>query len=73
MDHGFGTGVQGFIIAGQTAVEHEPAETSFHYPAAFQDVESAGLGISRDDFHVDAYSGPVLDGGVLESGVGPGL
>jgi len=73
MDHGFRTGFQGFIIAGQTAMEHKPAETSLHYPPAFHDLESAGLAISRHDLHVDADGGPVLDGGVLESGVNPGF
>lgn len=73
MDHGFGTGVQGFVIAGQATVEHEPPEASLHYPPAFHDLESAGLAVSRYDLHVDADGGPVLDGGVLESGVNPGF
>jgi hypothetical protein len=54
-------------------VEHEPAEGSFNYPAPFQDVESAGPAFPRDDFHVDAEGGAVLDGGVLEAAVRPGL
>ena len=34
MDHGFGAGRKGFVVAGETAVLHEPAEASFHDPAS---------------------------------------
>jgi hypothetical protein len=73
VDHGFRTGFQGFIIAGQAPVEHEPAKCSLYHPTPFYDVKSGGLAFSRDDFHVDADGGAVLNGGVLESAVGPGF
>jgi hypothetical protein len=34
VDHGFGAGGQGFVVAGQAAVEHQPAEGPFYGPAA---------------------------------------
>jgi hypothetical protein len=44
----------GFVVAGQAAVVHEPAEGAFDDPAAGLDVEAAGGGVALDDFEVDA-------------------
>jgi hypothetical protein len=64
---------RGLVIASQAAAPHKPAETAFYYPASFYDLEAAGVGVSVDDFYVDSEAGAVFDGGVLESGVDPGL
>jgi hypothetical protein len=45
-------------------VEHEPAQAPLHHPAPFQNVKAAGLGLSGDDFDIDAEGGSVIDGGV---------
>ena len=37
----------------------EPGKTPLHDPSSFDDVESSFLGVSGDDFHVDAEVGAV--------------
>jgi hypothetical protein len=63
----------GFVVAGQAAVVHEPAEGAFDDPAAGLDVEAAGGGVALDDFEVDAEVGGVFDGFGLVAVVGPGF
>jgi hypothetical protein len=63
----------GFVVAGQAAVVHEPAEGAFDDPAAGLDVESADGGVALDDFEVDADLGGVFDGFGLVAVVGPGF
>ncbi len=52
----------GFVVAGQAAVVHEPAEGAFDDPSAWLDVEASGGGVALDDLKVDAESGCVFDG-----------
>ena len=63
----------GFVVAGQAAVVHEPAEGAFDDPAAGLDVEAADAGVALDDFQVDADLGGVFDGFGLVAVVGPGF
>lgn len=63
----------GFVVAGQAAVVHEPAEGAFDDPAAGLDVEAAGGGVALDDFEVDAEVGGVFDGFGFVAVVGPGF
>ena len=72
-DHGFGVGGPGFVVAGETAVVHEPADGAFDDPAAFDDAEAFDLGIFGDGLDVDAEGGAVFDGFDLESGIDPCL
>jgi hypothetical protein len=71
VDHGFGTGGKGLVIAGQAAAQHAAAETALYCPASLDHLEPAGVGVSVDDSYLDSEAG-VVDGGVLESGVDPG-
>lgn len=73
MDHGFGSVWEGFAVAGEAAVLHEPAEGAFDDPAPWLDGEPPGCGVALDDFEVDAAGGGVLDGFVLVAVVGPGF
>ena len=52
----------GFVVAGQAAVVHEPAEGAFDDPAAGLDAKAADGGVALDDFQVDAEVGGVFDG-----------
>lgn len=63
----------GFVVAGQAAVVHEPAEGAFDDPAAWQDVEAADVGGALDDLEVDAEAGGVFHGFGLVAVVGPGF
>jgi hypothetical protein len=63
----------GFVVAGEAAVVHEPAEGAFGDPAAGLDVEAAAGGVALDDFEVDAEVGGLFDGFGLVAVVGPGF
>ncbi|MFF2921923.1 TetR/AcrR family transcriptional regulator [Streptomyces celluloflavus] len=73
MDHGFGAGGQGFVVAGQAAVVRQPARGAFDDPAAEPNGESPGGRGAADDLDVDAEGFAVLDDGVLAARVGPGF
>lgn len=73
MDHGLGAAGQGLIVAGETAVHHDPSDTPLHYPAPLDDMKAAGFRVSVDDLDVDSKLRPVLNDGVLEAGVDPDL
>lgn len=63
----------GFVVAGQAAVVHEPAEGAFDDPESGLDAKAADGGITLDDFQVDADLGGVFDGFGLVAVVGPGF
>ena len=46
---GFGAGFGGFVVAHQAAVPHQPAESSFHHPAAGQHFEALHVIRALDD------------------------
>lgn len=46
-----------FVIADQAAVSEQPAEGAFHYPAARQHHEPAGVVVAFDDGHGQAQRG----------------
>lgn len=73
LDHGCCSVGVGFVVAGQAAVVHEPAEGAFDDPAAGLDVEAAGGGVALDDLEVDAEVGGVFDGFGPVAVVGPGF
>lgn len=62
-----------FVVAGQAAVVHEPAERSLDGPPPRQDGEAAGGGVAADDVHVDAQRGGVFDEVLAAAAVDPGL
>lgn len=45
LDHGCRSVGVGFVVAGQAAVVHEPAEGAFDDPAAGLDMEAADAGV----------------------------
>lgn len=61
----------GLVVAGQTSVQHQPAEAAFHHPPALDRGEALCLGVTRGDVQADAEPGGVFDGAGLEAGVGP--
>src|SRR3981081_773284 len=71
VDHGFGTGVEGLVVAGKAAAHHDPSDAAFYNPASFDDVEPPDFRVSVDDFDVDSQVRAVLDEGFLEAGVDP--
>ena len=71
VDHGFGAGGKRFVVAGQAAVEHEPAVGSFRRPAFRDRGESPGPGRALGDFQVDAEGGGVLDEVLAVAAVDP--
>jgi hypothetical protein len=71
VDHGFGAGGQGFVVAGEAAVEHEPAEGAFDHPASLNDVEASDIGIAVNDLGVDAQVCTVVGELLVEAGVDP--
>ncbi|KDN74252.1 hypothetical protein DF19_32950 [Streptomyces olindensis] len=73
LDHGFGAGWEGFVVAGQAAVEHQPAVGPLDGPAFGQRRESLGAGGPLDDFRVDAEAGGVLDEVLAVTAVDPHL
>ncbi|MGC0407554.1 hypothetical protein RKD31_000797 [Streptomyces sp. SAI-163] len=73
LDHGCRSVGVGFVVAGQAAVVHEPADGAFDDPAAGLDVEAAGGGVALDDLEIDAEVGGVFDGFGLVAVVGPGF
>ena len=72
-DHAGGVAGQRFVVAGEAAVVHEPADGAFDDPSAFDDAEAFDLRVFGDDLDVDAEGGAVLDGFDLESGIDPRL
>jgi hypothetical protein len=50
VDHGFGAGGEGLIVAGKTAVHHDPTDTPLDRPAPLHDVKPPGIRVSVDDF-----------------------
>ena len=48
-DHGFAGGGFGFVVAGETAGLHEPAEGAFDDPALGLDDEAFGCGVGSFD------------------------
>lgn len=73
MDHRFGAGREGLVVAGEAPVHHDPTQTSLDNPASFNDMKAANSGVSLDDFDVDSEICAVLNDGVLEAGVDPAL
>lgn len=73
MDHGGGAGREGFVVAGQAAVEHEPAQGAFDDAASWQWGEATAAGWALDDLHVDADRGGVLDEVLAVAAVHPEL
>jgi len=73
VDHGFGAGGEGFVVAGEASVQHDPSQTSLDYPTPFHDMEAANSGVSVGDFDFDSEAVAVLYDGVLEAGANPAL
>lgn len=73
MNHGFGAGGQGFLIARRTAVEHEPAESALGHPTLRKGGKSPGGGVSADDFEGGAEGGTAFDDLGAVGAVSPGL
>lgn len=63
----------GFVVAGQSAVVHEPAEGPLDHPTPGNRLESFGSRVALDDFDVDPEAGTVVDHLRAVSGVGPCL
>src|SRR5207247_130859 len=63
----------GFVVSGESAVEHDPAQSSFHDPSTRYGCEAFDVWVSGDDFDVDTEVGTVFDHGVFEPGVDPGF
>ena len=72
-DHGGGCFWEGFVVAGESAVLHEPADDAFDDPSAFDDGEAFDVRVFGDDFDVDAEVGAVLDDFGPEAGIDLGL
>ncbi len=73
VDHGFRACGKGFVITGESAVEHEPAVGPLHCPAFRDRCESPAPGGALDDFEVDAEGGGVLEEVFAVAGVDPDL
>lgn len=52
----------GFVVAGEAAVVHEPAEGALDDPASGDHLEALVGGVTPGDFDVDAQAGAVVDG-----------
>ncbi len=63
----------GFVVAGEAAVVHEPAEGPLDDPAPWDDLEAFLARVARGDLDVDAEDGAVFDGLGPIAGVGPGF
>lgn len=73
VDHGFGAVWVGFVVAGEAAVVHEPAEGPLDDPPSGNHLEAFDARLALDDFDVDAEGGSVVDDFGAVTGVGPGL
>jgi putative transposase len=73
VDHGFGAVWVGFVVAGQAAVVHEPADAALDGPPPGDDLESFDAWRALDGMDIDAQAGAVVDGGRAVSGVDPRL
>lgn len=62
VDHDFGAVWVGFVVAGEAAVVHEPAEGPLDDPASRNHLETLLGGVAADDFDVDAQAGAAVDG-----------
>ena len=52
----------GFVVAGEAAVVHEPAEGPLDDPAPRNHLEPLLGGVAVGDFDLDAQAGAVVDG-----------
>ncbi|MDQ0765541.1 hypothetical protein QF027_008176 [Streptomyces canus] len=73
VDHGFETGGEGLVVAGETAVHRDPTNTSLYYPVSLYDVKCALILVSADYFDVDSEAGAAFDDDNFEAGVDPTL
>lgn len=72
-DHSGRVAGSGFVVAGQPAVLHEPADGAFDDPASFDHAESFDGRVFRDDLDIDAEDSAVFNECVLEARVDPCL
>lgn len=73
LDHGFRAVGVGFVVAGETAVMHEPAEGPLDDPASRNHLKAFLGGVEAGDFDIDAQAGAVVDDLGAIAGVGPRL
>jgi hypothetical protein len=73
VDYGFGAVGVGFVVAGEAAVVHQPAEGPLDNPTSEDHLEPFDAWVALDDFDVDAEAGAVVDGFCSVAGVGPRL
>lgn len=60
---------EGFVVADEAAVVHEPADAPLDGPAPRDDREAAAARRAGDGLDVDAEAGAVVDGGGAVAGV----
>jgi hypothetical protein len=70
VDHRAGALRQGFVVADEPAILHQPAQSPLDDPTAGQHVESFG-GRAFDDLDADAVLGAVADDGVVVAAIHP--
>jgi hypothetical protein len=63
----------GFVVAGEAAVVHEPAEGPLDDPTPRNHLEAFLGRVTSGDLDVDAEAGAVVDGLGAVAGVGPCL
>jgi hypothetical protein len=73
VDHGFGAVWVGFVVAGQAAVEQQPAVGPLHRPPFRDRSESPDPGGAPDDFEVNAEGSGVFDEVFAVTAVDPGF
>src|SRR5262249_23202970 len=71
-NHCAGAGGQGFVVAGQPAVQHQPAVRALDGPAFALRGEALLLRILGHHLYVDTVRGAAFDDTALVAGVDPG-